>query len=555
MHANDAPTETVWDVVVVGAGLGGSVLARQLADAGVAVLLIESGRRVPPPPVTRGFLDKVKRRLGLDKQAALAGERWPDPLWVGQGRHAERPGFIPYEMPMGWGLGGGSALYGAALGRFRRHDIEQDDSAKAATWADHPAHLGPALPTHWPLAFDTLKGYYRRAEALMGICGSPEPLDPEDDAELTPPPPLSPREAAICADLTHNGLHPYRLHVGIEYRPGCVECQGIRCPRGCKADGLSRALAEPLAARRLTLESDLYVRAVERDETRFRVVTETSSGASRVFHARRVVLAAGALNTPLILQRSPGLWADGKVPELVGRGLMFHVSELFAVFDRQRASNIGPRKALGLRDFYRVNDIPYGEIQSLGFTADTGLINAYLKGEAKKLGLARLGPLLELLRIPAAIAARLFCPTAIFATIVEDIPYRNNRVMAMPDPVAPGRYPPIAIHYMAAPELRRRCLDLRRLLKGAFAPNRLFWLSKPATPNWGHPMGTCRMGEHPEVSVVDAECRLWGVEGLSIADASVFPSSAGANPGLTIVANALRVGDRLIAERQDPRPA
>jgi choline dehydrogenase-like flavoprotein len=66
--------------------------------------------------------------------------------------------------------------------------------------------------------------------------------------------------------------------------------------------------------------------------------------------------------------------------------------------------------------------------------------------------------------------------------------------------------------------------------------------------NLGHPCGTCRAGDDPETSVVDADCRAHCIDNLYVVDASFMPSSGGANPGLTVIANALRVAD--VVERR-----
>ena len=60
--------------------------------------------------------------------------------------------------------------------------------------------------------------------------------------------------------------------------------------------------------------------------------------------------------------------------------------------------------------------------------------------------------------------------------------------------------------------------------------------------------GTCRFGDDPATSVLDRSCRTHDVENLYVVDGSFFPSTAGVSPALTIIANALRVGDHLIAQ-------
>lgn len=546
MTATNAKTTPQWDVIIVGAGLSGCIAAKQLGEQGLRVLILESGSASPLPPPANDLLSRIKRKLGLSAHKSLPGN-WPDQVKVslaGQGTSSYRT----FDIPLGWGLGGGSALYGAALGRFMRHDIELDCSPLARASGDE-ATLGQALPTHWPVAFEEIKRYYRRAEALLGIVGTPDPLDADDDSNPSTPPPLAQREKMIAADLYANHLHPYRIHVGIQYHPGCTECQGVHCKAGCKADGYSRALSTAMQLENVQLLSSAYLHTIERDTGGYLLHVECAQGELKLC-APRILLAAGALNSPLILQRSTSLWPDARVPTLIGRGLMFHASELFAVFDRSRSSNVGPKKVLAFRDFYRFDGTPYGEIQSVGCAVEVGIISGYLQGVARRMGLGFLGPVLGLLIIPATIAAIFFRPTSIFSTIVEDFPFYGNRVDGSSSAEATTCLPRVVIHYSTAKELVGRCKRLRNMLRKAFAPNHIHFLSQIATTNWGHPMGTCRMGENPGVSVVDSQCQVWGLEGLHIIDASVFPSSAGANPGLTIAANSLRVCDNILSIRK-----
>jgi choline dehydrogenase-like flavoprotein len=65
----------------------------------------------------------------------------------------------------------------------------------------------------------------------------------------------------------------------------------------------------------------------------------------------------------------------------------------------------------------------------------------------------------------------------------------------------------------------------------------------------GHQNGTCRMGTDPATSVLDVNCKAHDLENLYVVDASCFVSAAAVNPSLTIIANAIRVAEHLIAER------
>jgi choline dehydrogenase-like flavoprotein len=281
-------------------------------------------------------------------------------------------------------------------------------------------------------------------------------------------------------------------------------------------------------------------------------------GRALSIRARIVILAAGALFSPVLLLRSAGpLWPRGLAngSDLVGRNLMFHVSDLVAVWPRGRHAMHGARKTLAFRDLYGHGGVKLGSIQSTGFTAGYGNIVHFLKGEFDRSRWRWLKPVRPLLRIPALAAALLFGRATIFATIMEDLPYLENRVL--PDPQEPSG---MRFEYAVHPELRERIRLFRRLYRKALSRHRLLVLSPEVSLNYGHPCGTCRFGSDPASSVLDANNRAHEVENLYVVDASFMPSSGGANPSLTIAANALRVAahisERLAAApRGDAEPA
>jgi choline dehydrogenase-like flavoprotein len=127
----------------------------------------------------------------------------------------------------------------------------------------------------------------------------------------------------------------------------------------------------------------------------------------------------------------------------------------------------------------------------------------------------------------------------------------------LPDPQEPSG---MRFEYAVHPELRERIRLFRRLYRKALSRHRLLVLSPEVSLNYGHPCGTCRFGSDPASSVLDANNRAHEVENLYVVDASFMPSSGGANPSLTIAANALRVAahisERLAAApRGDAEPA
>jgi len=260
---------------------------------------------------------------------------------------------------------------------------------------------------------------------------------------------------------------------------------------------------------------------------------------------RVVVLAAGALSTPLLLRKSTSpQWPDGlgNRNDLVGRCLMFHASDLIALWPRKNLSSVGPRKTLSSRAFYAVKGHKFGSFQSLGLPVSHGAIFDFLMSRIERSSV-RVPLARHATRAVSLIAARYFKRACVFATIIEDFPYHSNRVVL--DPSRPSGF---YIEYVKSRELSDRIAKMRTMLKSALAVHKPWILTGDDNLNMGHPSGTCRFGDDPTTSVLNPNNTVWGVENLYVADASFFPSSSGANPALTVAANALRVADSIASQ-------
>lgn len=512
------------DIVVVGSGMGGAFTALGLARSGLSILVLESGGL--PDVAHAGLAQRALSRL-THRRIARKG-RWPGMLRVQAG---EGDGACVYPGALGHGVGGSGAIYGAALGRFRRSDFERDDCTGLAAGA-----WGNVLANDWPVRAAEMFSAYDEAEALLGVVGGRDPLE-DDLAQPLPPADISPRDRDISELLRQGGAHPYRLPVGIDYeflRRGASELEGRR-------NGWNSGLELAVQQGRLTLRTDVHVTAI----TRITGGLSLHLVGGGTIEARQVVLAAGALNTPRILMASPDLFG-GPLPDMLGRGLMFHKSDFFYTRACGDQSTSGPRKSIALRDGYVLpSGRPGGEVQSLPIRLGTELISEILGRDGAG---TRTGAAIRLLRrLPGQIRdtgvdiGRL----TLFATILEDMPYTGNRVLA-----SDGRQAgDIGIIYHESDELRDRQTELRHVIRTMFGEAGSGFLSiGEKQMNWGHPCGTCRMGLDPASSVTDADGRLHGMEDIRIADASTFASSAGTNPGLTVVAQALRVASALRAD-------
>jgi choline dehydrogenase-like flavoprotein len=127
-----------------------------------------------------------------------------------------------------------------------------------------------------------------------------------------------------------------------------------------------------------------------------------------------------------------------------------------------------------------------------------------------------------------------------FVTIVEDLPYEDNRVYPDSTSVNGMRFT-----YRYPRELSKRSKRFRARLAATLSPRHRLTVVTGGRNNlnYGHVCGTCRFGDDPETSVLDGNNRAHDLDNLYVTDASFFPSSGGTNPSLTVAANALRVGN------------
>jgi len=265
-------------------------------------------------------------------------------------------------------------------------------------------------------------------------------------------------------------------------------------------------------------------------------------GATETYAADVVVVACGAINSAALLLRSandrhPRGLANGS--DVVGRHYMGHVNSVLMALSKCPNPTVF-QKTLALNDFYFGSaewEYPMGHISFVG----------KLDGDTLRAGAPAIAPgwTLELMAQHSLD----------FWLTSEDLPDPDNRVTL-------DREGNIVLAYRPNNEEshRRLVAELKRLMKqqtkchvhghecheGLFARN-LYLGQRIPLAGVAHQNGTIRFGRDPKTSALDVNCKAHDLDNLYVVDASFFPSSAAVNPALTIVANALRVGDHLKA--------
>lgn len=529
MPSIDDCARITWDYLVIGTGVGGATAGYALARAGKRVLFVEKGRSPSLHPDTlRGVYPETHFSGSPDAATANAellarGGRCSEEIDDGQQR------FLPL---IGCGVGGSSALYGMAMERFFPTDF--------APRANFPDGGAAQLPERWPLGYAEMAPYYRLAEQLYRVRGERDPLRPAD-VDLPAPPELTAQNAELFAHFLGRGLHPYQLPLACESLAGCACCQGYLCARGCKNDAGRVCLEPAVRDYQASLLEECEVIRLDATSERVTGVVCRRQQTTVTLRAERVILAAGALATPALLLRSSSVdWPQGlaNASGLVGCNLMRHCVDLYLVFTRQRGEN--PLKEIGLSDFYQSDGGKLGTLQSFGALPPAPLLVATIAKDLRAVA-PWAAPLLTPLRpLLSALLAWLFKRGVLLAAIMEDLPYRDNRVV-------PG--PVLKIDYRLHAAERARLKTFRQLIGKALKPYRFLGLYQAEKNSMlAHVCGTCRFGDDPENSVLDVNNRAHGLDNLYVVDSSFFPSSGGTNPALTIAANALRVAGQLLAE-------
>ena len=530
----DAERE-LWDVIVVGTGMGGGTLGYSLARSGRRVLFVEKGRSTLPgvPGTIRSSMPEVaEARAGRSAATyydtlARAG-RSTDEIEDVSGRFARR--FVPF---LGSGTGGSSAIYGMVCERFFVQDFTPRQNFRKPG--------DSTVPEAWPVTHEQMRPWYAAAEKLLRVRGQPDPLRPEAaEVGLPAAPPFSAANQPLVDYLTGRGLHPYHLPMACDYTPGCASCQGYLCQQPCKNDAARNCVLPAVAEHGAHLLSECRAVRLDADRKEVRQVICESRSGTLTLRAKVVVLAAGALATPALLINSrSGDWPRGLAndSDWVGRNLMRHLIDLIEIWPQPDIKITGENKEIGLSDFYFLDGQKHGTVQSFGSMPPLEVLTS--KPDWRSRALHVMSPVLR------RFYERYLEGGLVLAPIMEDLPYLDNRVLPSDRPGLNGRQR-MQIQYRLHPnEVERRAVFLRQV-KDVLKPFRKLNL-RGAENNeaLAHVCGTCRFGTDPKTSVLDPQNRARDVENLYVVDASFFPSSAGLNPSLTVAANALRVAEHV----------
>ncbi|WP_373541400.1 GMC oxidoreductase [Chamaesiphon sp.] len=505
-------TDRHYDIIIIGTGAGGGTLAHRLAPSGKNILILERGTFLP------------REKDNWNPIAVTAKDRYFNAeTWLDKDAQDLKPA-------AGYWVGGNTKFYGGALFRAREREFEE---------IVHKGGISPA----WCLKYADFEPYYTQAEKLYNVHGKRglDPTEPWTTEEYADPAiSHEPRIQAVSDDLAAQGLHPFYLPMSIKLNEAqrflsecirCETCDGHPCLLHAKADAEVMTVRPAIAHSNVTLLTSATVLRLHTSASG-REITAVETGVDgevQLFYGDIVVVAGGAINSAALLLKSsndqhPNGLANSS--DQVGRNFMKHNCGV-VVGVMATANPTVFAKTLGINDFYWGEpDFPYpmGQIQ--------------LSGKVNQEMLTNEVPL----KIDAGMSAEYAARHSVdWWLMAEDLPDLNNRVRLKGDR--------ISLEYTdnnteSFDRLVHRWIGVLKSIDSD--PNSRYYSSTFPLRWVAHQCGTCRFGTDPNMSVLDINCRTHDVDNLYVVDGSFFPSNLGLNPTLTIVANALRVGDILL---------
>jgi len=532
------------DVCIIGAGASGAAAAKVLTERGLRVVALERGPW------------RTKETFGGDELANVNRYNlWPDPLLnprtVRTSAHEEPR--VELFCPVPQMVGGGTVHWQGWLPRFTENDFRPRTvigDLPGATLAD------------WPISYADLEPYYDKVEWAFGVSGAAGANrfeSPRGRGYPCPPMPMSRYAQKFhqgCTALGYNSFPTPQAALSQPYngRPPTVVsafAQQHGDPTGTRSSALNVFVPDAVATGRYDLRPDSYVREITVDE-RGRAksaVYADGDGELTEQEADVFILACGAVESArlLLLSRSarfPNGLANGS--DLVGRNVTWHeYSAAVGLFDDPvYAWAGGGYVSASSFQFYEHDDsrgfASGGHVACAGvgipLPINWGLPDRPLWGaEAKR------------------IDREYFNHSMAVAMVVHDMPRHDNRV-DLDEKVTDAWGLPVArITLTPHPNdlaMGRWLIDRNAEILEAAGAHKVYrvYIDR-ITGNCSHQHGTTRMGNDPDTSVLDRNCRAHEVDNLFVVDGGPFPTATGANPTLTIMANAWRVADHIAASR------
>ncbi len=520
------------DILIIGAGAGGAAAAWRLASHGFSVTCLERGDWVDP-----AFSPSLEWDWEVIRQRA-----WnPNPNRR-QGPNDDQVDDLESEIkPLYFdGVGGSTIMWSCHIPRFHPSDFctqSQDE-----------------VGDDWPVSYDDLAPYYNLNESMMGVSGlQGNPAYPPSEAPRLPPVRLSPGAQCMAEAFNRAGVSWWPGDIAINTGSAangmgqcnnCGPCE-LNCPQRAKAATDVTYWPAALAAGAQIVTGARVIDLLTAPNGAVRgVVWLDREGRSHTGQAPIVIVAANGIGTPrLLLNIRDGGLANRS--GLVGRRLMLHpLARVTGLFDEPLEGHRGISAGPLVSHHYYETDAARGfkrgvKLQTLG-THGPALTALGSLGRRAPWGQGH-----------HADFAGMFGHGYSLSICSEDAPVLENCITLSPDLTGSDGLPAAKMIYRI-PSDAKKALDFgraraREILQAAGARD---FIEMETIPEAGfHLMGTARMGDDRETSVLNKWCEAHDVPGLFVTDGSAFVTSAAVNPTNTLQALALRAADHIAATR------
>jgi choline dehydrogenase-like flavoprotein len=546
-----------YDVVIVGSGVAGALVAWKLASAGRKVLILEAGEQGPSrAELVEKFAAATNKSLG-SPYVASEPAKIPGPEQYG-GTQKPPPLFARDDYYDQAGKDDYLSTYERRVGGTTWH------------WLGHTPRLLPndfnlnslyGVGEDWPISYAQLEPWYCEAENALGVAGDNAQWANVHGAfrsQLFPMPPIwtSFSDEYIIRKVDGRPILGVPVHIlatpaarnSLPYdgRPPCAgnaSCIPL-CPIGAKYDASVHVEKAKKAGACVKPQRVVTKLHVDPDGSVRRVTYRPWNAPEKTVSGELVIVAANAIETPKLLLLSAGDRAPNGVAnssDQVGRNLMDHLQKsVFAQMPDPVYPFRGPPSTAGIETF---RDGPFRRtVGALRISLDndgwTGKGSPY--ADAERLVQQGLfgAALQQSLRKALIHQVRISCSTEVLAD-------PNNRVTLSDQLDTSGiRRPRITFAWAkyTLDALDKAIDAINEILDAVGGTDRTF----SGIGGAGHIMGTCRMGADPAKAVVDADGRSFDHKSLFIVGSSTFPTCGTANPTLTLAALALRTAHHIL---------
>lgn len=535
--------------IVIGAGAGGGVVAKELSVAGLSVVLFERGGWAT-------FDDTDTDELISQRTTVLGNAYGPDDQRYRR-VVTDQNGNTNIVLPSENGynnnaacVGSGTVSYGAMAWRFMQEDFKLKTIY---------GHVEGSTLEDWPITYEDLEPCYEKAEWEIGVAGDESNPFAAPRKKPYPMPPFSHnKEAQILYDAAKRlGYHPFpipMLRNSVRYngRPACIRmrtCCGFACPVNAKCGTHNTVIPVALETGNCELRINSVVSEIIVDgQGKITGVNYFDSKNRRQTQTADIVIIAGsATETPRLLLNSKSKFFPkgiGNENDWVGRNLQGHAyTGARGIFEEDIYDDLGPGASVAISDFSHHNP----GIMGGGVLCNEFIRMPYLFSGVRPPGAASWGKAhKEFQRTNFKKVAQVVGP-------FQEIPTFNSRVDVDPD----------VKDFWGIPVVRLSGTRHEKDVEGCrlMSEKAELWLKEAGASyvwqNVGggkgisggqHQAGTCRMGSDPKTSVTDKYGRIHGVPNLFVADGSLNVNNGGFNPALTIMALGYRVGGYIANE-------